>query len=68
MGMLFGGGAPKIPPPQPIPRPPTIDQAAADSDQNDILRRRKGRAADILTSSRGDLTPPSVGTKTLLGA
>jgi hypothetical protein len=66
MSSLFSG-APKIPPPAPIPKPPTIDQAAQDADANALIRRRRGRAADVLTSGGGDLTTPNVGTSKLLG-
>lgn len=66
MASLFGG-APKMPPPQQIPKPPTLDQAAQNADQNDMLRRRRGRAADILTGTKGDLVAPNIGTATLLG-
>lgn len=46
---------------------PTIDDARAAADQSDLLRRRRGRAATILTGRSGDTSTVNVGTKTLLG-
>ncbi|MFZ1975816.1 MAG: hypothetical protein WAU89_23440 [Candidatus Acidiferrales bacterium] len=68
MATLFGG-APKMPAIPPPPRPPQIDSAQAQADQQDLIRRRRGTAADILTSggARGALSPAPSGTATLLG-
>ena len=49
--------APAIP--APPPAPPTVDQAQADVDQNDILRKRRGRAADILAPVSNTQGPPN---------
>lgn len=38
----------KKPPTQPIPRPPQIDDAARQSEQDTLARRRAGRAETIL--------------------
>lgn len=65
---MFGAGQPKAPTPQKLPKPPTLDEAAQASDAANLVRRRRGMAADILTSSAGVLTPPAnIGAKTLLG-
>lgn len=47
--------------------PPTIDEAREAAERGDLLRRRRGRAATILTSQAGDTSTTNVGTKTLLG-
>lgn len=63
--MLGFGDMPKMPkPPGP---PPTIDEAAESQQASDEARRRRGRAASILTSPTGVGSTP-VGTKSLLGA
>lgn len=46
---------------------PTIDEAAANVESSDKLRRRRGRLATIATSRTGDMTAYSVGTKKLTG-
>lgn len=46
---------------------PTVDEARQAAEQGDLLRRRRGRAATILTSTSGDTSTTNVGTKTLLG-
>jgi hypothetical protein len=61
---------PKMPPPpKPIemPKTPVVDQAALNREQADMLRRRKGRAATIMSDSSGDVGSGSVATKSLLG-
>ena len=63
----FFGGSPKVPNIPPPPKPPTIDQAAQDADAQSLIRRRRGRAADILTGTSGDMTTPPTGAATLLG-
>lgn len=47
--------------------PPTVDEAREAAERGDLLRKRRGRAATILTSSTGDTSTTNVGTKTLLG-
>lgn len=75
IGALLGGGAavysasqgtPDIPQPEAPSKPPTIDDAAKRQAEQDRLRRRRGRAASILTGPQGAGTP-STATKTLLG-
>lgn len=46
---------------------PTVDDARQAAEQADLLRRRRGRAATVLTGSSGDTSTVNVGTKTLLG-
>lgn len=56
---------PKVPAQQPLPPPPVIeDTAAKQQEAYDALRRRKGRAASILS----DGATPQTATKTLLGS
>lgn len=59
MGGIFGKpSAPKAPPPpKPVPVP-TVDEAANAADAADKLRRRRGAAANVLTS--GNETGPAV--------
>jgi hypothetical protein len=72
MGGMFGGGksyTPSAPPPPPAPAPaPTIDNARQERQSQDEVIARRGRAASILTSTEGDLSTPTTGTKQLLGA
>lgn len=49
---------------QEAPKTPTIDQAAQQAEQQNRLRRRRGRAAYQKTGALGQ---PNVGTKTLTG-
>lgn len=71
MGALFDSPKmPKIPPPPPPPPPPiapTIDDAKVRAMGMDEANMRKGRAANILTSAKGDLARPTTASKTLLG-
>ena len=54
-------------PPAPTPPPPTLDQAAQDEDANDLIRRRRGYAATVL-SQPGQAAPATrAGTATILG-
>lgn len=46
---------------------PTIDEAREAAERGDLLKKRRGRAATILTSQSGDTSTTNVGTKTLLG-
>lgn len=60
---------PKPPPPPAPPLTPTIDDARQRAQMMDDAASRRGRAASILTGAGGDLvTPPTTGTKTLLGS
>ena len=63
----FFGATPKVPNIPPPPKPPTVDQAAQTADQQDLIRKRRGRAADILTGTSGDMSAPPTGAATLLG-
>ncbi len=62
--------APKMPAmpaaPAPPPPPPTVDQAALNVDQQDMMRKRRGRAADLLAPIQSPSGMP-VGAKALLG-
>lgn len=69
---LISSATPKTPDinlPQQVQTPgaPTIDEARQAAEQSDLLRRRRGRAATILTGQTGDTSAVNVGTKTLLG-
>lgn len=69
MSGLFGGKPQAQPIPAPVapPPPPTVEDATVKSqDQQDILRQRRGIAANILTSKEG-AAAPNVATKQLLG-
>jgi hypothetical protein len=71
MGFLFGGGGNDAPPPPPPPAPtpaPTIDTARQQQQAYDQQAGRRGRAADILTGDKGDMSAPTTGTKQLLGS
>lgn len=61
--------APKMPAspglPPPPPAPPTVDQAALNVDQQNLLRKRRGRAADLLAPIDSSASP--TGAKALLG-
>lgn len=65
--LMKGPKTPDMPPLTTAPGAPTEDEARKASEQSDLLRRRKGRAATILTSQTGDTSTANVGTKTLLG-
>ena len=63
---------PKMPPPPaPIemPKTPVVDQVQVDRDRGDMMRRRRGRAATVLTAGAGGdaMGEGSVATKNLLG-
>jgi len=53
-------------PPAPPPPPPTIDQAAQEADAANLIRRRRGYAATVLTQP-GNVPQTQLGTKSLLG-
>jgi hypothetical protein len=48
--------APNIPAPTPAPPPPTLDQAVQASQQDALLRSRKGAAASVLAGAAGAST------------
>lgn len=48
--------------------PETTDEARESAERSGNLRKRRGRAATILTSKGGDTSTVNVGTKTLLGS
>ena len=62
---------PKMPPPpapMDMPRAATVDKVQLERDRGDIMRRRRGRAATVLTSGSGDsVGAGSVAAKSLLG-
>jgi hypothetical protein len=63
---------PKTPPPPPpieMPQQAKVDETQLDRERGDMMRRRRGRAATVLTSDvgGGDLGGGSVATKSLLG-
>lgn len=60
---VFGSDTPKVPEPVPVP---TVDDATVAREKEDAARRRKGRAAYVLTGEAGAGSPTSA-TKTLLG-
>ena len=70
MGGLFKQPKIQMPatptPPAPTPAP-TIDTARAAQEARDNAAMRQGRAATILTSDQGDLTPIETGAKKLMG-
>lgn len=57
--------SPAVPPPPPAP--PTVDKALADVNQNDLMRRRRGRAADLLAPVNSTAAPGQGGVKQYLG-
>lgn len=66
---MFGRGqkAPKITQVvQEVPQAPTIDQASQAAEDQNRLRRRRGRQQYVRTSPQS-LGAPTVGTKNLLG-
>lgn len=59
--------APSMPKP-PVPPPvPSYDDARKRQIEAENAAKRQGRAADIFTSVRGDLSPTSLGAKQYLG-
>lgn len=72
MGAVFKKPKVPAPPPPPTPPPPPVveDTAARAQADADALRRRKGRAATLLTgrsNTGGDTGGVTTGTKQLLG-
>lgn len=68
---LFGGSSkPKAPPIITPPRAPSVDEAAANLDQEERARRRRGRLADMRAPSVLDTANPAMyqsGGKSVLG-
>lgn len=62
-GLLSKPKTKELPPPI---EPPTVDEAAQARDQADNLRKRKGRAANILTGAEGDTGTKTTGSTKLL--
>jgi len=66
---LVGFGSPsppKISPPSPAPPPPTVDQAVQSQNQSNVLRQRRGSAANVLAGANPN-APPTTGIQKLLG-
>ncbi len=69
MGGLFGGGDKKQEAPVVTKvETPVVNQAVVDRGAADIMRRRKGAAATVLTTDDGTGTAGAVGAKKVLGA
>ena len=68
MSGLFGSDPQQMPEPKVI-TPPTVNTETVDRNTSDTLRRRRGSAATVLTSTTGSNagTGGSVASKTLLG-
>ena len=64
MSGLFGSK----PKPQPVPEAPKVNQEQVDRETTDVLSRRRGSAANILTGGSGGSTSGSVAAKSLLGS
>lgn len=68
MSQLFH--SPKVAPmpqaPAPTPAPPTLDQAAANQTQENLVRGRRGAAASVLAGDNPS-APSSLGSPRLLG-
>lgn len=58
--------APTLSPPTPAPPPPTIDQAVQTTQQNQVLRQRRGAAANVL-AGQDPQAPTTLGVARLLG-
>jgi hypothetical protein len=70
MGGLFGGkgyNLPPVPPPVPPPTPSDAEVEEAKRKERLVQRKRKGRAATILTGQQGISGEAPVSRKTLLG-
>lgn len=55
------------PPAPPDPPPARVDPIVVQNEQRDIARRKRGRAATVLTGGAGDLTSPSSASNLLVG-
>jgi len=68
MGFLSPKMPAMPPPPEPPPPPPSVDQARVSQMERDkMLRRRRGRAATVLTDSTSELAPTGTGARKLSG-
>jgi len=74
MSGIFSKPTMPAPPPPPAPMEPprmaTVDETQIERERGDMMRRRRGRAATILTQSAGDGSmgaAGSVAAKSLLG-
>lgn len=65
MGSLF---KPKVPKVEPLPPPPTIDEARTAAETRDQMLRRRGRRSTILAGEAGAVAPGSVAKTTLIGS
>ncbi len=66
--LAFGSpSAPKISPPTPAPPPPTIDTAVQSQQQSNLIRQRRGSAANVLAGTNPQ-APPTTGIQKLLGS
>lgn len=67
----MGSSSPPPPPPPqaPIPPPTIVDPSVQANEQRDAARRKRGRAATVLsgTGGLGDISTPITATKMLLG-
>ncbi len=60
---------PSMPTPEPVPPTPTLDEAREAQSAEDELRKKRGRAANLIMSQdAASVGAYDVGTKTLLGA
>jgi hypothetical protein len=65
---MHSSSAPSPPPPPEPPPPPTIvDPSVQQNEARDRARRKRGRAATMLTGLGGVSAPANTGTKMLLG-
>ena len=53
--------------PAAAPEVPTVDKAKEAQQEQDMIDRKRGRAATILTGTAGDTTKPKLGASTALG-
>lgn len=68
MSGLFGGKPAALPPPTITEiKTPIVSQETVDRNTQDLLRRRRGSAATVLTEGSTGATVGSVAGKTLLG-
>jgi hypothetical protein len=51
-----------------MPQTPSVDESQLNRERGDMMRRRRGRAATVLSAGSGQgVAPGSVATKSLLG-
>ena len=65
MSQVFTG--PKMPALPKTPAVPTVNEATAAQNQDEIMRRRRGRASTLLTGDKGLTSQAPTASKTLLG-